>query len=207
VDDSAVLTQTFSERKQQIASTDVQDGESQSRAEQLEFAPTSIEHKLELLGMSTVVGKILRQRQAQLPAHGELSKQIADNSDYIMTSSLRQELVKKSNEDTEASIENGTLQNDPNLLSDECTKLLNLLTMFGCLLGVLWIWTHSVFGTRRSLSTVGKSPIPSPCSRYSGLSRCQLVVAAVGCRRTESGYRIWLAANGRQFYQRPDNPV
>ncbi len=89
-DDNAALTQTFSERNQQIASTDVQDNEVRSRAEQLEFDLTSIEHKLELLGMSTVVGDILRERQAQLPAHGELSKQIADNADDIMASSLRQ---------------------------------------------------------------------------------------------------------------------
>tara|TARA_B110000503_G_scaffold92781_1_gene139846 strand:+ start:3360 stop:3719 length:360 start_codon:yes stop_codon:yes gene_type:complete len=67
---------------------------------------------------------------------------VDDNADYIMVSSLRRELGKNSSEDTEASIEDEILENDLNLLSDKCTKLLNLLTMFSCLLGVLWIWAH-----------------------------------------------------------------
>ncbi len=89
-DDNAVLAKTFSERNSEIEKADEQDRQVRSMAEQLEFDLASIEHKLELLGLSTVVGEILRERQAQLPAHGELVKEIADNADAIRVSSLRQ---------------------------------------------------------------------------------------------------------------------
>ncbi|MCB1704979.1 MAG: mechanosensitive ion channel [Halioglobus sp.] len=89
-DDNAALTKTFSARNRDIESAETQDGEIRGAAEQLEMDLTSIEHKLELLGMSTVVGDILRERQAQLPAHGELAQQISDNADSIRASSLRQ---------------------------------------------------------------------------------------------------------------------
>ncbi len=60
------------------------------KAEQLETDLTAIERKLELLGMSTAVGGILRERQAQLPGHREIAKKISANEDDIRASSLRQ---------------------------------------------------------------------------------------------------------------------
>ena len=89
-DKNATLTKTFSARNSDIPATDDRDSEVGRAAEQLEFDLTSIEHKLELLGFSTVVGEILRERQAQLPGHGEISKEIAKNADEIRASSLRQ---------------------------------------------------------------------------------------------------------------------
>ena len=45
-------------------------------------------------------------------------------------------------EEGEASIEDDILENDPELLNDEGTKLLNLLTLFAGVLGVAWIWAE-----------------------------------------------------------------
>ncbi len=45
-------------------------------------------------------------------------------------------------EEAETSVEDEILENDPELLNDEGTKLLNLLTLFGGLLGVAWIWAE-----------------------------------------------------------------
>lgn len=89
-DDNAALTKTFSERNTDIEKADQRDSEISRAAEQLELDLSSTEHKLELLGMSTVVGEILRERQAQLPVQGELTKQISRNADDIRASSLRQ---------------------------------------------------------------------------------------------------------------------
>lgn len=89
-DDNAALAKTLSERNREIERTDQRDSEVSSAAEQLEVDLSSTEHKLELLGMSTVVGEILRERQAQLPVQGEITKQISQNADDIRASSLRQ---------------------------------------------------------------------------------------------------------------------
>jgi potassium efflux system protein len=84
------LTKTFSERNEDIEAAEKQDTDVKSQAEQLEADLKSIEHKLELLGMSTAVGEILRERQAQLPIQNEIGKRISSNSDAIQAASLRQ---------------------------------------------------------------------------------------------------------------------
>jgi potassium-dependent mechanosensitive channel len=89
-DSNAELSRTFSELNQQIQTTEAADIEVSGAAEQIETDLTSIERKLELLGMSTVVGEVLRERQAQLPAHNAIAKQISDNSAAIRASSLIQ---------------------------------------------------------------------------------------------------------------------
>jgi potassium efflux system protein len=89
-DKNAALTKTFSQRNSEIAQADEYDSDVSRAGEQLEFDLGAIEHKLSLLGMSTVVGEILRERQAQLPGHGEIVTQIANNADAIRASSLRQ---------------------------------------------------------------------------------------------------------------------
>lgn len=89
-DRNAALSKTFTVRNEEIEDAGDQDASIKSKAEQLESDLESIEHKLELLGMSTVVGEILRERQAQLPGPSEIAKKITANSDDIKASSLRQ---------------------------------------------------------------------------------------------------------------------
>lgn len=89
-DRNAVLSAAFSDRIEQIETTEAREGEVRGAAEQLETELTSIERKLELLGMSAAVGEVLRERQAQLPAHGEIARQISNNSEDIRASGLRQ---------------------------------------------------------------------------------------------------------------------
>jgi potassium efflux system protein len=87
---NAELTRTFGERSADIEGTDHQADLTRGKAEQLETDLTAIERKLELLGMSTALGGILRERQAQLPEHRETAKKIAANEEDIRESSLRQ---------------------------------------------------------------------------------------------------------------------
>lgn len=84
------LTQNFTERAVDIDKTDHLEAATRGAAEQLEIDLTSIERKLELLGMSTAVGEILRERQAQLPEPREAAKLLSSNADAIKASSLRQ---------------------------------------------------------------------------------------------------------------------
>jgi|GEM_PF-3253742 len=84
------LSKTFSERSVDIEQADHLDDVTRGKADQLETDLTSIEHKLELLGMSTALGGILRERQAQLPGHREMAKKIAANANDIRASSARQ---------------------------------------------------------------------------------------------------------------------
>ncbi len=87
---NAELTKTFGERSADIEKADHQADLTRGKAEQLETDLTAIERKLELLGMSTAVGGILRERQAQLPGHRETAKKISANEEEIRDSSLRQ---------------------------------------------------------------------------------------------------------------------
>ncbi len=89
-DINADLTKTFSQRSADIEKSEHQDELIRGKAEQFETDLTSIERKLELLGMSSAVGKILRERQAQLPEKRELANKITANEDAIRASSLRQ---------------------------------------------------------------------------------------------------------------------
>jgi potassium efflux system protein len=57
-----------------------------------------------------------------------------------MTYKMRQEHAKASQEEGEISVEDELLESDPDLLSDEGTRLLNVLTLFGGLAGVALIW-------------------------------------------------------------------
>jgi len=56
-------------------------------------------------------------------------------------------------DDSEASIEEEMLENDPELLNDEGTKLLNVLTLFAGLLGLVAVWSD-VFPALGILNTV-----------------------------------------------------
>ncbi|MEZ5501459.1 MAG: mechanosensitive ion channel [Halioglobus sp.] len=59
-----------------------------------------------------------------------------------MAFEVRQELARASAEEGEVSVEEEILENDPELLSYEGTKLLNLLVLFAGLFGVAWIWSE-----------------------------------------------------------------
>ncbi len=89
-DINAELTKTFSQLSENIEKTEHQGELIRGKAEKFETDLTSIEQKLELLGMSSAVGRILRERQAQLPEKRELANKIAANEDAIRDSSLRQ---------------------------------------------------------------------------------------------------------------------
>ncbi|MEZ5572184.1 MAG: mechanosensitive ion channel [Halioglobus sp.] len=89
-DRNVQLAKTFTVRNEEIDDAEKQDSSTKSKAEQLEADLTSIEHKLALLGMSTAVGEILRDRQAQLPNQSEIGNKIEANADAIQASSLRQ---------------------------------------------------------------------------------------------------------------------
>jgi len=84
------LSKSFSARTENIEQASEQDADFRRLTEQLETDLSSIEQKLQLLGMSSVVGEILRERQAQLLGHGELTKKISANEGDIRASSLRQ---------------------------------------------------------------------------------------------------------------------
>lgn len=89
-DRNVALSKTFSPRTEEIEKASDQDADFRTRTEQLESDLSSIEQKLQLLGMSPVVGEILRERQAQLVGHSELAKKISTNEEAIQASSLRQ---------------------------------------------------------------------------------------------------------------------
>lgn len=89
-DRNVELSKTFSARTEKIEKASDQDADVRTRTEQLETDLSSIEQKLQLLGMSPVVGEILRERQAQLLARSELAKKLAANEEAIQASSLRQ---------------------------------------------------------------------------------------------------------------------
>ncbi len=89
-DTNAELTKTFSQRSADIEKSEHQGELIRGKAEQFETDLTTIEQKLELLGMSSAVGGILRERQAQLPEKRELANKITANEDAIRASSLRQ---------------------------------------------------------------------------------------------------------------------
>jgi potassium efflux system protein len=124
------LAKTFSVRNEEIEAAEKQDTSVKSQAEQLEADLKSIEHKLELLGMSSAVGEILRERQAQLPIQNEIGKRISTNSDAIQAASLRQvehEEERRKMRDRSEYIETLVAGMDPQvaaLIKDDLSKLI-----------------------------------------------------------------------------------
>ena len=59
-----------------------------------------------------------------------------------MVARVRAESAQASAEDGDISPEEEALENDPELLSEEGTKLINLLTLFGLLGAILAIWAE-----------------------------------------------------------------
>jgi len=105
---------------------------------------------------------------------------------HRMTFKVSHEKAHAGNQSSEAVLEDKIMENDPELLNDEGTKLLNLLTLLGGLLGVAWIWAE-IFPALGILDSVnlwhqmsvidGKS-VADPVTLADLLSA--LVIAAVG---------------------------
>ena len=89
-DANTQLTEAFSDRGGEIEGIHQQDAATKKQAEQLEADLKTIERKLEILGMTTAVGEILREQGAQLPSPRETKKSIASVTSSIRDSSLRQ---------------------------------------------------------------------------------------------------------------------
>ncbi len=84
------LTEAFSDRGGEIEGIRQQETATKKQAEQLESDLKTIERKLEILGMTTAVGEILREQGAQLPSPREIKKELASVTKRIRDSSLRQ---------------------------------------------------------------------------------------------------------------------
>ena len=89
-DENAELTESFGDRSTAIEEVYQREKINNSAAEQLETDLNSIERKLDILGMSQVVGEILREQQAQLPGRSKARREISALSADIRKSSLRQ---------------------------------------------------------------------------------------------------------------------
>ncbi len=89
-DRNAELTASFVKLGDAIKDIHERESFARNRADQLETDLKSIERKLHIVGMTAVVGEILREQQAQLPGHRESQKAISAIADDITTSSMRQ---------------------------------------------------------------------------------------------------------------------
>ena len=89
-DKNAALTASFGERGDAIEQVRQLETATRHQAELLETDLKSIERKLEILGMTTVVGEILREQQAQLPGRRASRNGINSMTADIANSSLRQ---------------------------------------------------------------------------------------------------------------------
>jgi potassium efflux system protein len=89
-DENAELTSSFGQRSVAIEKIRQQDAELSKLAEQLEIDLRSIERKLEVVGMTTAVGEILREQAIQLPTKREYSRASSSATDKITASSMRQ---------------------------------------------------------------------------------------------------------------------
>lgn len=89
-DENAELTASFGELGGAIEDIRQREAVTRNLADQLETDLKSIERKLQILGMTTVVGEILREQQAQLPGRRESHKEISTIAQQITKSSMRQ---------------------------------------------------------------------------------------------------------------------
>lgn len=89
-DENAALTASFSRRSTEIEHARQRDQAIAEEAEQLESDLQFIEHRLSVLGMSTSVGQILREQQAQLPKESASRAELALIAHSMAESSIRQ---------------------------------------------------------------------------------------------------------------------
>ena len=89
-DDNAALTASFGERGAAIEAVREREAAVRGRAEQLENDLESIQRRLEILGMTTAIGEILREQAVQLPSERESAKEIAAIALSVRESSMQQ---------------------------------------------------------------------------------------------------------------------
>jgi len=89
-DENAALSASFSTRSSDIDEARRQDLEVEEQADRLESELKGIERKLSVLGLTTKVGQILREQEAQLPSKQEFKKRIAALRGKITDASVRQ---------------------------------------------------------------------------------------------------------------------
>lgn len=89
-DENAELTSSFGQRSMAIDEIRQRETELTKLAEQLEIDLKSIERKLEVVGMTTAVGEILREQAIQLPTSRDSERASSSATDKIAASSMRQ---------------------------------------------------------------------------------------------------------------------
>ncbi|MFC1579047.1 hypothetical protein ACFL3Y_01510, partial [Pseudomonadota bacterium] len=89
-DENAALSGSFSKRSSDIDEARRQELAVEEQADRLEGELKGIEHKLIVLGLTTKVGQILREQEAQLPSKQEFKKRIAALRGMITDTSVHQ---------------------------------------------------------------------------------------------------------------------
>lgn len=89
-DENAELTASFGQRSAAIEQIRQREVDIKRRAELLENDLKSIERKLDVVGMTTAVGEILREQSVRLPSRRDSTKAIDSVTEKITASSLRQ---------------------------------------------------------------------------------------------------------------------
>ena len=84
-----------------------------------------------------------------------------------MAIKVRQELAQSSGEEGEISPEDEILEHDPDLLSDEGTKLLNSMIIISALVGIVVIWSEvfpalGIFDSVELWHQTGVIELPEP---------------------------------------------
>ena len=89
-DENAELTASFGQRSAAIEAIREREVDTKNHAELLENDLKSIERKLDVVGMTTAVGEILREQSVRLPSRRESTRAIDAVTEKITASSLRQ---------------------------------------------------------------------------------------------------------------------
>lgn len=89
-EENAELTASFSQRNGYIEAARAVEAARESSAEEIEGNLKAIERKLEILGMTTVIGEILREQAVQLPTTRQAHRAAGEVTDALRESSLRQ---------------------------------------------------------------------------------------------------------------------
>jgi potassium efflux system protein len=89
-DENTVFSASLAERSAAIQSLRARENDSRSRAERYERDLSTIERKLEILGMEKTVGEILREQAVRLPGRKMLTRELLSIAGLIGESSLRQ---------------------------------------------------------------------------------------------------------------------
>jgi potassium efflux system protein len=89
-DENAGLTEDFTGRSALIEQVRQREAARRGQAEQIEADLKSIEHKVEVLGMTAAIGQILREQAVQLPSRNEARREAFALREQVRDSSMRQ---------------------------------------------------------------------------------------------------------------------